>query len=233
MRKLFFLLLVFESVNVLAVAVTVYRVELVGGGVVFAQDKPRVSAGRLVFLSSPQGTLVSMKQAEVARIEAIETANRPSPDFGNAKLRQAFVTIRPDSPRDKPSLGIAWDSGCKPPRSKWASIKTGREPGKTIPFPVSADDLKPGNYEPFPVAPGGQSGPPPAYREGQTIPKAGSLREPPRVIHLGDMPKRANEKGQAPGLVFSEVPSVERPPLPVPPPTPIVTPKNPDDLPQP
>jgi hypothetical protein len=109
-------------------------------------------------------------------------------------------------------------------------MKTGREPGKTISFPVSADDLNPGNYEPFPVAPGGQSGPPPAYREGQTVGKAGSLQEPPRIINLGDTPKRANEKLQAPGLVFSERPSVERPTRPVTPPPP--TPRNPEDLPQ-
>src|ERR1017187_3043131 len=215
-----------------SLALTVYRVNLVGGGVIFAQDSPRISGDRIVFLTSPQGSLVSMKRSEVSHHGAIETENKPPPDFGGAKLRDPLVKIRKADPLEAPSMRSAWDSGWRPPRSNWASMKTGREPGKTIPFPVSADDLKPGNYEPFPVAPGGQSGPPPVYREGQTIAKAGSLQEPPPVIHLGDMPKRANEKWQAPGLVFSERPTVERTPLPVPPPPPIIVPKNPDDLPQ-
>jgi hypothetical protein len=173
-----------------------------------------------------------MKRSEVAGVEAIETENKPPPDFGGPKLREPLVRIRKADPSETPPMRPAWDSGWKPPRSSWASMKTGLEPGKTIPFPVSADDLKPGNYEPFPVAPGGQSRPPPAYREGQTIAKAGSLQEPPPVIHLGDMPKRANEKWQAPANVFSERPGVERAPLPVLSPPQIVVPKNPDDLPQ-
>jgi hypothetical protein len=173
-----------------------------------------------------------MKRSDVVRIEAVETENKPPPEFGEAKLRNALVKIRKADPLEAPTKSSAWDTGWKPPRSKWASMKTGREPGKTIPFPVSADDLKPGNYEPFPVAPGGQSGPPPAYREGQTIPKAGSLQEPPRAIHLGDVPKRANEKWQAPGFVFSERPALERSPLPVSAPPAIPVTRNPSDLPQ-
>lgn len=214
-----------------ASGLTIYRVELVGGGVVFAQDSPKISGGRIVFLTSPQGSLVSMKRSEVSRIEAIETENKPPPDFGNAKLREPLVRIRKTDPLEPPSMKSGWDSGWKPPRSSWASMTTGRDPGRTIPFPASANDLKPGNYEPFPVAPGGQSGPPPAYREGQTIPKAGSLREPPGVIHSGEMPKRANEKRQAPGLDFSERPAIEAPALPVPPPPKIPAASDPDALP--
>jgi hypothetical protein len=213
-----------------ASGLTIYRIELVGGGVVFAQDPPKGSGDRIVFLTSPQGSLVSMKRSEVSRVEAIETENKPAPDYGNAKLREPLIRIRKADPLEAPSMKSGWDAGWKPPRSNWASMTTGRDPGLTIAFPVSADDLKPGNYEPFPAAPGGQSGPPPAYREGQTIPTAGSLRAPPGVIHSGEMPKRANEKRPAPGLDFSEKPRVDPPPL-VPPPATTPTATNPDDLP--
>lgn len=206
------------AVSSAGAARTVYRIELVGGSVLFAQEAPKISGDRLVFLSAPQGSLVSMKKSEVSKIEAIETENTPPPDYGSAKLHSNLSGIRPAGPLDRPSTHEGWDAGWKPPRSRWASMKTGREPGKTIAFPVSSDDLKPGNYEPFPVAPGGQSGPPPAYVEGRTVPKAGSLQEPPKGIQFGDAPKRANEKVAAPALVFSQPPGVEPTMGPAPPP---------------
>src|ERR1017187_6115802 len=81
-----------------ALSLIVYRVELVGGGVVFAQEAPKVSGDRIVFLTSPQGSLVSMKRSEISRVEAIETENKPPPDFGGPKLREALVRIRKADP---------------------------------------------------------------------------------------------------------------------------------------
>jgi hypothetical protein len=202
---------------------TIYRVELVGGGVVFAENEPKPSRTTLVFRSSPQGNLVALRRSEVARVERIEADNKPPLDLGRGALKQGAT------PAALPAQT----------RSSWKPADDGRRypqrgdeiPGNRVAFPVSRDDLLYGNYRAFPGANaelhhlgdapgGGQSGPPPLIVEGRGIPIAGSLGEPPKAIQLPGPPTGPNVQAPVAPLVFSEKPHIDeiQTPNPAPPP---------------
>jgi hypothetical protein len=187
-------------------AITIYRVELAGGGVVFAENEPKPSGQTLVFRSSPQGILVALRRSEVARVERIEADNKPPVDFGKATLKRV-ATARPGALHAQNPLERQ-----EPPAEEveYRRYLPGDDhPGNRVAFPVSRDDLLPGNYRPFPAGPGGQSGDAPKIKEGRGVPKAGSLREPPMAIRLADPPATANIQVPAAPLVFSEKPHID------------------------
>jgi hypothetical protein len=209
-----FLLCAALLLPVSAPGLTVYRVELVCGGVVFAENQPKVSGSTYVFRSAPQGNLVSLRRSEVARVEAVETLNRPPLDLGRATVKEAGapgVPVVPAKVEPRPG-GVRWAEARAAAAAK--GMRPGYapgddQPGRTVAFPVSRDDLLPGNYRPFPAAPGGQSGPAPTMAEGQGVPKAGSLQEPVKVIQLPNAPASANMQLPAPPLVYSDKPHVD------------------------
>ena len=183
---------------------TIYRVELAGGGVVFAENEPKLSGQTLVFRSSPQGILVALRRSEVARVERIEADNKPPVDLGKATLKKLAER--------RLAVQAQIRSGAEPPveEPEYRRYLPGDDhPGNRVAFPVSRDDLLPGNYRPFPVGPGGQSGDAPMIKEGRGVPKAGSLREPPMAIRLADPPATANIQVPAAPLVFSEKPHID------------------------
>ena len=205
---------------------TIYRLELVEGGVVFAENEPKPSGTTLVFRSSPQGILVALRRSDVARVEQIEADNKPPLDLGRATVKQVAAP--------KPAALPSGDSSPSwaPKMPAYRSQPQGDDmPGNRVAFPVSRDDLLPGNYRPFPTAngvvhhrgdpPGGvQSGPPPMIEEGRGTPKAGSLAEPPKALQFPEPPASPNMQVPVAPLVYSEKPHIddaESPKTPAPP----------------
>lgn len=196
---------------------TIYRVELVGGGVVFAENEPKPSGTTLVFRSSPQGILVALRRSDVARVEQIEADNKPPLDLGRATLKQDAAP--------KPAALPGGDSAPSwaPKRPVYPRYSQGDDqPGNRVAFPVSPNDLLPGNYRAFPVAnavvhhrgdvPGGvrpEGGPPPMIEEGLGTPKAGSLAEPPKVVQFANPPASPNMQVPVAPLVYSEKPHID------------------------
>jgi hypothetical protein len=218
----------------MARGLTIYRLELVGGGVVFAESEPKPSGMNFVFRSAPQGILVALRRSDVARVEQIDAENKPPLDLGGATLKQVAApkpaalqaqdNRRGWDPLEEAGIFGAHDG---PPRDG-ALSRFGRRypqkgddmPGNRVPFPVSRDDLMYGNYRAFPAANGGQSGPPPMIEEGRGTPKAGSLAEPPKVIHFASPPASPNMQVPAAPLVYSEKPHIDDTPSPKPTPPP-------------
>jgi hypothetical protein len=202
-------------------ALTIYRIELVGGGVVFAENEPKASGTTLVFRSSPQSILVALRRSDVARVEQIEADNKPPVDLGKATLKQvAAPNSNAARARIRASEKLFVDAGgagssdeilsWAPKMSAYRGYPWGDDqPGNRVAFPVSRDDLLPGNYRPFPVGRGGQSGDPPMIQEGRGLPKAGSLQEPPKAMLFPDPPSTANVQAPAAPLVFSERPHTD------------------------
>jgi hypothetical protein len=193
-----------------AAGLTLYRIELTNGGVIFAESQPTPNGAVLSFLSSPQGTLVGLRRSEVARIIQMENLNRAPLDLGGASLKRAVVGVPVGVP-SVPSRRLSVEetsspSGSVRSRGYGAGDYT---PGNRVAFPVSRDDLLPGNYSPYPAGRGGQTGPPPMLREGMGVPKAGTLREPPEAILLHDAPTAANMQVPAPALIYDEKPHVD------------------------
>ena len=196
---------------------TIYRVELVGGGVVFAENEPKPSGTTLVFRSSPQGTLVALRRSEVARVERIESDNKPQVDLGQATLKKV-AAARPTAHEAQSPLERQEPPGEEPEYRRY--LPGDDHPGNRVAFPVSRDDLLPGNYRPFPAGRGGNSGDAPVIEEGRGIPKAGSLLEPPNAVQLANPPANPNMQVPTAPLVYSEKPRVDetRPPKKTPPP---------------
>jgi hypothetical protein len=195
---------------------TIYRLELVGGGVVFAESEPNLSGTTLVFRSSPQGILVALRRSDVARVEQMEADNKPPLDLGRATLKQvaapkpAALQRRPFV--ENPGIGPTSDSSPSwaPKMPAYRRYPQGDSmPGNRVAFPVSRDDLLPGNYREFPAGRGGQSGPPPMIEEGRGTPKAGSLAEPPKALQFPEPPASANIQVPAAPLVSSEKPHID------------------------
>lgn len=205
-----------------APALTIYRIELVGGGVVFAENEPKPSGATLVFRSSPQSILVALRRSEVANVEQIEADNKPPVDLGRATMKQVAAPKPPGlQARTRPSEKLFVEAGgaglSDDSAPSWAlKMPAYRgypqgddQPGNRVAFPVSRDDLLPGNYRPFPVGRGGQSGDPPMLQEGNGLPKAGSLQEPPKAMLFADPPATSNRQIPAAPLVFSEKPHID------------------------
>ncbi|MGH9369187.1 MAG: hypothetical protein ACRD3M_16115 [Thermoanaerobaculia bacterium] len=188
-------------------ALTIYRVELVGGGVVFAESAPKPSGATLVFRSAPQGILVALRRSEVARVEIIEADNKPPLDLGRATIKQVAAP-RPAIPAHAAAETAGDSMPAKAPAIRHYPVGDD-QPGRSVAFPASRDDLLPGNYRPFPAGRGGQSGPLPMIEEGRGVPKAGSLQEPPKAIQLPEPPASANIQVPVAPLVYSEKPHVD------------------------
>ena len=55
----------------------IYRIELVGGGVIFSDDAPLQSGEQILFHGHPAGPLQSLRRADVKRIVAASAASTP------------------------------------------------------------------------------------------------------------------------------------------------------------
>ena len=189
-----------------AAGLTLYRIELTDGSVIFAESQPTQNGATLSFQSSPQGTLVALRRSEVARIIQIESLNKAPLDLGGTSLKRAVVGV-PSIPSRRPSV-----EGASSPGDSARSRSYGAgdyRPGSRVAFPAARDDLLPGNYNPYPAGPGGQTAPPPMLAEDIGVPKAGTLREPPQVILLQDPPAATNVQVPAPPIIYAEKPHVD------------------------
>lgn len=210
----------------MAHGLTIYRLELVGGGVVFAENEPKPSGTTLVFRSSPQGILVALRRSDVARVEQIEADNKPPLDLGRATPKQVAAPKPAGKTSEDAGIFGAHD-GATPdgPLSQFSrrNLQRGDDiPGNRVAFPVSRDDLFFGNYRPFPAAngvlhhlgdvPGGvrpEGVPPPMIEEGRGTPKAGSLAEPPKALQFPEPPASQNPQVPTAPLLYSEKPHID------------------------
>ena len=192
---------------------TFYRLDLVGGGVVFSEEEPKASGGNLVFRMAPQGILVTLRRTEVVRVEQIESENRPPLDLGGATTKQPPAPKSERARDRRRDVAAGGSPSWSPKMPAYRGYAQGDDmPGNRVAFPVSRDDLLPGNYRAFPAGHGGQSGDAPMLEEGRGLPKAGSLAEPPKVLQFWEPPNGANVQVPTVPLVFSEKPRVEQNP---------------------
>ncbi len=186
-------------------ALTLYRVELKGGGVVFAESKPEAEGATLVFRSSPQGILVALRASGVARVVPIDSLDKAPLDLGGAVVRSPAFT----GGAAPPPVPLESTAPTAPPPAPRRYAPGDDQPGNRVAFPVSRDDLLPGNYRPYPAGPGGQTAPLPLLADGAATPKAGLLAEPPHAIVVEDPPCTLNRSVSPPGLAFAEYPRVD------------------------
>jgi hypothetical protein len=163
----------------------IYRIELLGGGVVFSDDAPLQSGEQILFHGHPTGSLQSLRRSDVKRIVATSVAPPPSTI---AKPGQAL------------DLGLAGPgstsrSGAKlPPRGN-ASLRPGEGKGSTALFNPDRTYRPDWDGKLVPGATMGLPNSPNDYKEGKTLahPAAGATQSAP-----GDPPMMKPSSGEPP-----------------------------------
>jgi len=168
----------------------VYRIELVGGGIVWSDDAPLQSGEQILFHGHPPGALKSLKRSEIARIVALHAVPpAPAPvvrpgeavDLGLAGPGSGGRTapVRPVPARNAgPRQGEAKDGSAlfNPDRTYKPEWDSKLIPGTTMPNPNSPNDYKEGRTLGYPPAPATQAAPgdPPVMK-----PSSGEPPKPP------------------------------------------------------
>jgi hypothetical protein len=171
-----------------ATTARVYRIELVGGGVVWSDDAPLQSGDQVLFHGHPAGALKSLKRSEIRRIVATSTtlpttvAVRPGEAVdigatgpgshratGTRPLPARGTGPRPGENRD----GSALFNSDRTYRPDWDGKLV---PGSTLGYPNSPDDYKEGRTLAHPSASATQAAPgdPPTMK-----PSSGEPPKPP------------------------------------------------------
>lgn len=154
-----------------AAASDLFRLELPGNQVVWSMDRPMQSGGLILFHRFPDGTLLSVKRADVRRIEAARFSTSPEramapgnvielgPTGGGARKPDARPAganaARPLLPGEQKN-GTALLNPDRPYRPDWDSKQV---PGLNIPLPASPNDYREGKTFGFPSAASTQSAP--------------------------------------------------------------------------
>jgi hypothetical protein len=155
---------------------TVYRIEMAGDQIAWAQDQPRDTGTVLLFHRHPDGLLVSVKKADVRRLSAsappaaAARGPRPGKDLivlgptGGGPASAAHAT-------NGAAPGAAAEAGQTPGQRKDGSALLNPDrkykpewdsrqvPGSNIGYPNSADDYKEGKTFAYPPAGSTQSAP--------------------------------------------------------------------------
>ena len=169
-----------------------YRVELKGGSVVLAVDRPRETGATLLFRLHPNGQLTSVRKSEVVRISvvpargsiAVAAGLRPGDQVvlgatggGTAGAGAAAAAVRPAGQGSKPGErrdGTALFNADRAYRPEWDSKQV---PGLNMAYPAAPNDYREGYTLAYPPASAVQSAPgqppmmPPASGEVPRAPK--------------------------------------------------------------
>ncbi|MFN2385711.1 MAG: hypothetical protein ABR576_05435 [Thermoanaerobaculia bacterium] len=153
----------------------VYRVELKGGSVVLASDRPRDAGAMLVFRLHPAGQLTSIRKTEVVRV-LVTPVRVSTPAFaglrpgdqvvlgatGSGSGRAAAGPAAPGRPAGhgtrpgERSDGTALHNPDRAYRPEWDSRQV---PGLNMPYPAAPNDYREGFTLAYPPANAVQSGP--------------------------------------------------------------------------
>jgi hypothetical protein len=150
----------------------VYRIELVGGGIVWSDDAPLQSGEQILFHGHPAGSLKSLRRSDIQRIVAqsvvVPTAASVQPgeavDVGvtgtGARTRAlAARPVPPRSPGVRPGEnkdGSALFNSDRTYRADWDGKQV---PGATLGYPNSPNDYKEGKTFAYPAATAAQGAP--------------------------------------------------------------------------
>jgi hypothetical protein len=152
-------------------AVTLYRIEVAGNQVLWAQDKPRDNGTTLSFHRYPGGLLVSLRKADVrsvtpSKLPAGEAkAQRPSGQvilIGTTAPVAAAISPTGGTPSAEPLApgerkdGTALLNPDRAYKPEWDSKQV---PGMNIGFPNSPNDYREGKTYAYPPAPATQAAP--------------------------------------------------------------------------
>lgn len=141
----------------------VYKIELVGGGIIWSDDQPLQSGEQILFHGHPSGSLKSMRRADIKRIVAVtasapasgairpgeavdigvtgpgrgRTGTAPGPAVAGGRAAGSNAPLRPGEAKG----GTALFNPDRTYRPDWDSKLV---PGATMGFPNSPNDYKEG-----------------------------------------------------------------------------------------
>ena len=154
---------------------TVYRIEMAGGQIAWAQDQPRDTGTALLFHRHPDGLLVSVKKSDVKRLSAsappAEAARGPRPardlivlgplGHGSGPAAAAGSGAAAPGAADAAQPGQRKDGSAlfNPDRKYKPEWDSRQVPGSNIGYPNSPGDYKEGKTFAYPPAPATQSAP--------------------------------------------------------------------------
>jgi hypothetical protein len=168
----------------------IYRIELLGGGVIFSDDAPLQSGEQVLFHGHPAGSLQSLRRTDIKRIVATSVASTLG------------TIVKPGQALD---LGLAGPgaggrSGAKVPPRANSTLKPGEGKGSTALFNPDRTYRPDWDGKLVPGATMGLPNSPNDYREGATLAHpAGSASqtapgEPPTMKpSSGEPPKAPNQ----------------------------------------
>ena len=187
------ILLAAATAAVAAPEAGLYRVELKGGSVVFAVDKPRESGATLLFRLHPNGQLTSIRKSEVVRVTVVPARAstpaaaglRPGDQVvlgatggGSARAgAPAAAAARPAGEGSRPGErrdGTALFNSDRAYQPEWDSRQV---PGLNMAYPAAPNDYREGYTLAYPPASAVQTAPgqppmmPPASGEVPRAPK--------------------------------------------------------------
>ncbi|HKA37168.1 MAG TPA: hypothetical protein VKH43_10140 [Thermoanaerobaculia bacterium] len=153
----------------------VYRIEMAGGQIAWAQDQPRDTGTALLFHRHPDGLLVSVKKADVRRLSASAppagAARGPRPGKDLIVLGPTGAGSAAPAANGKAGALTAVDAGQQPGERKDGSAlfnpdrkykpewDSKQVPGSSIGYPNSPNDYKEGKTFAYPPAGSTQSAP--------------------------------------------------------------------------
>ena len=153
----------------------VYKIELAGGQIAWAQDQPRDTGNTLLFHRHPDGLLVSVKKADVRRLSAsappAETPRGPKPVKDLIVLGPTGGGSAAAANKAGTASAAAGDAGAQPGQRKDGSAlfnpdrkykpewDSRQVPGSNLGYPNSSDDYKEGKTFAYPPAGSTQSAP--------------------------------------------------------------------------
>jgi len=150
----------------------VYRIELVGGGIVWSDDAPLQSGEQILFHGHPAGSLKSMRRSDIQRIVAqsvvIPTAAPVQPgeavDVGVTGTggRGRVLPVKappPRSPGARPGENKDGSALFNPDRTYRPDWDGKQVPGATLGYPNSPNDYKEGKTFAYPAATATQGAP--------------------------------------------------------------------------
>jgi hypothetical protein len=150
----------------------VYRIELVGGGILWSDDAPLQSGEQILFHGHPAGSLKSLRRSDIQRIVAqnvvIPTAAAVQPGeavdvgvtgSGGRRPLAARPALPPRGQGTRPGENKDGSALFNPDRTYRPDWDGKQVPGTTLGYPNSPNDYKEGKTFAYPAATAAQGSP--------------------------------------------------------------------------